>query len=30
MNHDFIGPTWEEVETEIFTPEEIAESSARV
>lgn len=30
MNHNFIGPNWEEVEAELFTPEEIAESRARV
>ncbi len=30
MNNSAIGRTWEELEKEIFTPEEIAESRLRV
>ena len=30
MNNSAIGDSWEEVEQEIFTPEEIAESRLRV
>ena len=30
MNNSAIGDDWEEVEKELFTPEEIAESHARV
>lgn len=30
MNNDAIGSTWDEVQSELFTPEEITESSLRV
>ena len=30
MNNSAIGESWEEVERELFTPEEIAESALRV